>query len=124
MYARRLSRATLAAAAAHAGIKMSKKFNTKSTNHGGLRKRPAIINQIHEQWCLDNGYASNEQLHQENTNRFVESASNKQSTSEQTSKHRGPTSTVNGQASKALVQQTSKHGPWNKFQALVTEVLD
>ena len=48
----------------------------------------------------------------------------KQSTSEQTSKHRGPTSTVNGQASKALVQQTSKHGPWNKFQAPVTEVLD
>ena len=39
-------------------------------------------------------------------------------------KHRGPTSTVNGQASKALVQQTSKHGPWNKFQALVTEVLN
>jgi len=47
-----------------------------------------------------------------------------QSTSEQRLKHRGPTSTVNGQASKALVQQTSKHGPWNKFQALVTEVLD
>ena len=48
----------------------------------------------------------------------------KQSTSEQRLKHRGPTSTVNGQASKALVQQTSKHGPWNKFQAPVTEVLD
>ena len=48
----------------------------------------------------------------------------KQSTSEQRLKHRGPTSTVNGQASKALFQKTSKHGPWNKFQAPVTEVLD
>ena len=47
-----------------------------------------------------------------------------QSTSEQRSKHRGPTSTVNGQASKALVQKTSKHGPWNKFQAPMTKVLD
>ena len=47
-----------------------------------------------------------------------------QSTSEQRSKHRGPTSTINRQASKALVQQTSKHGPRNKFQAPVTEVLD
>ena len=46
------------------------------------------------------------------------------STSEQTLKHRGPTSTVNGQASKALIQKTSKHGPRNKFQAPVTEVLD
>ena len=47
-----------------------------------------------------------------------------QSTSEQRLKHRGPTSTVNGQASKALLQQTSKHGPWNKFQAPMTKVLD
>jgi len=47
-----------------------------------------------------------------------------QSTSEQRLKHRGPTSTVNGQASKALLQQTSKHGPWNKFQASLTKVLD
>ena len=47
-----------------------------------------------------------------------------QSTSEQTSKHRGPTSTVNGQASKALIQKTNKHGPWNKFQAPLTKVLD
>ena len=81
---------------------MSKKFNTKSTNHGGLRKRPAIINQIHEQWCLDNGYASNEQLHQENTNRFVESASNKQSTSKQRLKHRGPGTLDPGLTSKTL----------------------
>ena len=71
---------------------MSKKFNTKNTKHGGLRIRPAIIDQIHEQWCLDNGYTSNEQLHQENTNRFVEGASNKhkQLTSKQRLKHRGP----------------------------------
>ena len=81
---------------------MSKKFNTKNTKHGGLRIRPAIIDQIHEQWCLDNGYTSNEHLHQENTNRFVEGASNKQSTSKQRLKHRGPGTLDPGLTSKTL----------------------
>ena len=83
---------------------MSKKFNTKNTKHGGLRIRPAIIDQIHEQWCLDNGYTSNEQLHQENTNRFVEGASNKhkQLTSKQRLKHRGPGTLDPGPTSKAI----------------------
>ena len=54
--ARPLSRATTAAAAEHAGIKMSKKFNTESTSHGGARARPDIIDELHDQWCRDNGY--------------------------------------------------------------------
>ena len=24
--------------------------------HGGARSRPAIIDEIHDQWCRDNGY--------------------------------------------------------------------
>ena len=47
---------TTAEAVARAGIKMSKKFNTESTSHGGLRIRPKIIDRIHNQWCRDNGY--------------------------------------------------------------------
>ena len=81
---------------------MSEKFNTRNTKHGGLRKRPAIINEIHEQWRRDNGYTSNEQLHQENTNRFAEGASNKQSTSKQRLKHRGPWTLDPGLTSKTL----------------------
>ena len=54
--ARRLSKAIHAAAAARAGIKMSKKYNTESTNHGGARVRPTVIDQIHDEWCLANGY--------------------------------------------------------------------
>ena len=56
--ARRLSKATTAAAAARAGLKMSMKSNIKSTSHGGARTRPKIIDQIHDQWCRDNGYKS------------------------------------------------------------------
>ena len=83
---------------------MSKKSNTGNTKHGGLRIRPAIINEIHEQWCKDNGYTSNERLHQENTNRFVESASNKHKklTSKQRLKHRGPGTLDPGLTSKTL----------------------
>ena len=83
---------------------MSKKFNTRNTNHGGPRRRPAIINEIHEQWRQDNGYTSNEDLHQENTNRFVESASNKHKklTSKQRLKHRGPGTLDPGLTSKTL----------------------
>ena len=81
---------------------MSKKFNARNTSHGGPRRRPAIINEIHEQWRQDNGYTSNEDLHQENTNRFVEGASNKQSTSKQRLKHRGPGTRDHGPTSKPI----------------------
>ena len=54
--ARRLSKATPAATAAHAGLKMFMKFNIKSTNHGGARRRPRIIDEIHDEWCRANGY--------------------------------------------------------------------
>ncbi len=53
--------------------------------HGGARRRPDIIDEIHDQWCKDNGYpirarpgkgerqassSKPEELHAENTNRF------------------------------------------------------
>ena len=60
--ARRLSRATTAAAAVRVGPKMSKKCSTGyirmilNKKHGGARSRPKIIDKIHDQWCRDNGY--------------------------------------------------------------------
>ena len=44
--ARRLSRATTAATAAGAGLKMFMKFNTESIK----------IKKFHDEWCRDNGY--------------------------------------------------------------------
>ena len=64
-YARPRNKGTTAAAVALAGLKMSKKSNTKSTSHGGARTRPKIIDQIHDQWCRDNGYKSSSKLTQE-----------------------------------------------------------
>ena len=46
MCARLRIKETFAAAAAHAGAKMSKKFNTESTK----------IKKFHDEWCLANGY--------------------------------------------------------------------
>ena len=46
MCARLLIKATFAAAAAHAGAKMSKKFNIESIK----------IKKFHDEWCLANGY--------------------------------------------------------------------
>ena len=34
---------------------MSHTPNTKR-GHGGQRSRPSIIDEIHDQWCRDNGY--------------------------------------------------------------------
>ena len=62
MYVRPRNRATTAAAAVRVGPKMAKKFRTGyirmilNKKHGGARSRPKIIDQIHDQWCRDNGY--------------------------------------------------------------------
>ena len=32
------------------------KLQAPSVKHGGTRTRPAIIDEIHDQWCVDNGY--------------------------------------------------------------------
>ena len=33
-----------------------KKLKAASFKHGGRRKRPTIINEIHDAWATDNGY--------------------------------------------------------------------
>ena len=33
-----------------------KKLKASSFKHGGKRKRPTVINQIHDAWATDNGY--------------------------------------------------------------------
>lgn len=73
---------------------------------------------------------TNDYLNPTNTVRFQEKNKNKnkQATSEQlagrqTSKHRGPRTTSNGRASKALGQTSMDHGPRKKFQAPLTMVL-
>ena len=69
-----------AAAVAHVGVKMSKKYYTEN------------IKKVHEQYLRN--YPS-----------FLpEPTSNKQSTSEQTLKHSGPRYASNGRASKSLSQ--------------------
>ena len=32
------------------------KHQASSYKHGGTRTRPAIIDKIHDQWCVNNGY--------------------------------------------------------------------
>ena len=32
------------------------KHQASSSKHGGTRTRPAIIDKIHDQWCVNNGY--------------------------------------------------------------------
>ena len=32
------------------------KRQASSSKHGGARTRPAIIDKIHDQWCVNNGY--------------------------------------------------------------------
>ena len=32
------------------------KAQASSAKHGGKRTRPAIIDKIHDQWCVNNGY--------------------------------------------------------------------
>ena len=32
------------------------KHQASSSKHGGARTRPAIIDKIHDQWCVNNGY--------------------------------------------------------------------
>ena len=33
-----------------------KKLKASSFKHGGRRKRPTVINEIHDAWATDNGY--------------------------------------------------------------------
>ena len=63
--ARPLSKATAAAAAELAGIKMSKKFNIEFTRDRPIRTLKlkvsrqwagSKIHKLHDQWCRDNGY--------------------------------------------------------------------
>ena len=46
----------------------------RSTNHGGARTRPTIIDEIHNKWLRDNGYkvasVKPEDLHAVNTQSF------------------------------------------------------
>ena len=30
--------------------------HTRNTRHGGARRRPNIIDKIHDEWCIENGY--------------------------------------------------------------------
>jgi hypothetical protein len=77
-------------------LKKSYTENIKKIHDEYLRDYPSFIKER----------ASNEQLHAENSSRFInqEPTSSKRSTSEQTLKHTGPRCTSNGRASKALPQ--------------------
>ena len=75
-------------------LKKSYTENIKKIHDEYLRDYPSFINE----------QASNERLHADNSTRFTEPTSSKQSTSEQTLKHSGPRYASNGRASKAIPQ--------------------
>jgi hypothetical protein len=56
--ARLRTRATNAKTVEHAGTGACRMSHIRNTRpyHGGARSRPAIIDEIHDQWCRDNGY--------------------------------------------------------------------
>ena len=103
--ARRLSRAINAAAAARAGLKMFMKFNIKYTNHGGARRRPKIIDQIHDEWCRANGYKP--------------SSSREQGPSPQA---KGSSLSPESTSSKIFLPGYKRTSPWSRVQATRTKV--
>ena len=43
----------------------------KARNWGGARQESQVINALHEEWAIKNGYRDNENLHAHNTERFT-----------------------------------------------------
>ena len=43
----------------------------KARNWGGARQGSPVINALHEEWAIKNGYRDNENLHAKNTERFT-----------------------------------------------------
>ena len=46
----------------------------KKRNWGGARQESQVINSLHEEWAIKNGYRDNDVLHAINAERFVKDA--------------------------------------------------
>ena len=44
----------------------------KARNWGGARQESQVINNLHEEWAIKNGYRDNDNLHAKNTERFTD----------------------------------------------------
>ena len=89
--------------------------HTRSTNagHGGARTRPSVIDEIHDQWCRDNGYSGKPQA---------------PSTEPQASSKASSTDSQEARklqvASITQSHKLSHRGPLKKFQRPLTEGSD
>ena len=61
-------------------LKKEKK-KAPSFKHGGRRERPTVINKIHDEWALDNGYKASSSKRQASSPKHKASSSKPQATS-------------------------------------------
>ena len=50
------------------------KAKRKKNNWGGARQESQVINDLHEEWARENGYRDNDNLHAENSRKFIDGA--------------------------------------------------
>ena len=69
-----------------------RKLQAPSFKHGGRRKRPTVINEIHDAWATDNGYGSKDQAIQETVpwNEVLEATSSEASSNKPQAPSRKP----------------------------------
>ena len=58
-----------------------KKLKASSFKHGGRRKRPTVINEIHDEWAEDNGYKASSSKQQASSPKRQASSSKPEATS-------------------------------------------
>ena len=58
-----------------------KKLQASSFKHGGRRKRPTVINEIHDEWAQDNGYNASSSKQQASSPKQQASSSKPQAAS-------------------------------------------
>ena len=106
--ARHLSRATNAAAAAHAGLKMSKKFNTEYTKNESRKKTKSTKIQTHKR-----------EGDRANTSVYKPSSSREQEESPQA---KGSSLSPESTSSKIFLPGYKRTSPWFRVQATRTKV--
>ena len=58
-----------------------KKLQASSFKHGGRRERPTVINEIHDEWALNNGYKASSSKQQASSPRQQASSFKPEATS-------------------------------------------
>ena len=90
-----------------------KKLQASSFKHGGKRKRPTVINEIHDAWARDHGYGSKDQAIQETVphNDIEEASSLKpQAVEAPSSKPQAPSRKLQAPSRKLQAPRSVNHG--------------